>query len=398
MADKTAVTLSSNGDYWQAFFYDTMGRRKARSLGSKDEISRRQALVLCERLAVELHSQPQRADLGRAPTMSEWVTNFFALKPDLGRKARRAYRIAADKFIAFVGDNTRIDRVTASVAADWVTLLSTPVTTEKDGVKREKTLAPATIAHYSRHIRCIFNEAVHQSILLSNPFARVRTQPRKVERSWHYVSREQFTRILGACRNDGWRCFLALQRLGALRKGESLDAEWRMVDWKRRLITLPESITKTGQERLIPLDPELYDLLRTVHATRPRTDVLIVPEGEVDRASDSNQHSRFRTVLKKAEVPPWEDLFQTLRRNAVQDLREALKDPWAVTAIAGHSEEVERKYYLGHVRQADLDRVTRQGSSADIQTVIDRWASVPEQTRNEIVRIALGANPPKQSR
>lgn len=31
--------------------------------------------------------------------------------------------------------------------------------------------------------------------------------------------------------------------------------------------------------------------------------------------------------------------------SAVQDLRHALKgDPWAVTTIAGHSEEVERKF------------------------------------------------------
>lgn len=396
MADKTAVTLSSNGGYWQAFFYDTMGRRKARSLGPKDEISRRQALVLCERLAVELHSQPQRADLGRAPTMSEWVTNFFALKPDLGKKARRAYRIAADRFIAFVGDNTRIDRVTASVAAEWVTILSTPVVTERNGVKKVKTLAPATIANYSRHIRCLFNEAVHQGILLANPFARIRTQPRKVERSWHYVTREQFTCILGACRNDGWRCFLALQRLGALRKGESLEAEWRMIDWKRRVLTLPESVTKTGQERLIPLDPQLHDLLQTVHAARPKADILIVPTNEVDRASDSNQNSRFRALLKKAGIAPWEDLFQTLRRNAVQDLRDALKDPWAVTAIAGHSEEVERKYYLGHVRQTDLDRVTGQGSSSGLQTVIERWASLTETTKKEIIRLTMGSETPSK--
>ncbi len=392
MADKTAVTLASNGGYWQAFFYDTMGRRKARSLGAKDEISRRQALVLCERLAVELHAQPHRADMSKAPAMSDWLKSFFALKPDLGAKARRAYRIAANKFMEFVGNNTRIDRVTASVAAEWVTLLSTPVVTEKDGVKCEKTLAPATIAHYSRHVRCLFNEAVHQGILLTNPFARVRTQPRKIERSWHYVNRELFTRVLGACRNDGWRCFLALQRLGALRKGESLEAEWRMIDWERRLLTLPESVTKTGQERMVPLDPELYDLLKTVHASRPRTDVLIVPETEVDRASDSNQHSRFRAVLKKAGVAVWEDLFQTLRRNAVQDLREALKDPWAVTAIAGHSEEVERKYYLGHVRQADLDRITGTGGDDPrARELMQLWAKLKTEQRSKLLALLRAA-------
>lgn len=391
MAEKTVVTLASNGGYWQAFFYDSMGRRKARSLGPKSAIGRRQALVMCEWIAVELHAQPQRADLGRAPTLSEWLKSFFALKPDLGPKARRAYRIAAEKLIEFAGANTRIDRITAAVAADWVTRLSTPVVSEKDGVKKEKSLAPATIAHYSRHVRCLFNEAVHQGILIANPFARVRTQPRKIERSWHYVNRELFTRILTACRNDGWRCFIALQRLGALRKGESLESEWRMIDWERRSLTLPESITKTGQERLIPLDPELYDVLKAAHAKRPRTDVLIVPESEVDRGSDSNQHSRFRTVLKKAGVVPWEDLFQTLRRNAVQDLREALKDPWAVTAIAGHSEEVERKYYLGHVRQTDLDRITGVGGDKQTAELTALWTKLTPEQRSKLLALLRAA-------
>jgi hypothetical protein len=117
----------------------------------------------------------------------------------------------------------------------------------------------------------------------------------------------------------------------------------------------------------------------------------------VDRRSDSNQHSRFRTVLKKAGVLPWEDLFQTLRRNAVQDLREALKDPWAVTAIAGHSEEVERKYYLGRVRQADIERITGAAKDAELDLVLARWKSLSRETRERILSLVrtpdAGASP-----
>jgi len=108
-------------------------------------------------------------------------------------------------------------------------------------------------------------------------------------------------------------------------------------------------------------------------------------DGRGDRTSDSNQHSRFRTVLKKAGIAPWEDLFQTLRRNAVQDLREALKDPWAVTAIAGHSEEVERKYYLGRVRQADLDRITGIGVDRELQRVTECWAKLPRNVKDVVL-------------
>lgn len=387
MAEKTAVTLASNGEYWQAFFYDSMGRRKARSLGSKSQISRRQALVLCERVAVELRSQPQRADMGRPPSLHDWIDQFMALKPDLGSKARRSYRGAAERFADFAGAQTRLDRITSAIAAEWVTVLASPG--GRDGKNREDAtmLAPATVAHYCRHVRCMFNEAVHHGILITNPFARVRTQPRKIERCWHYVDRATFSQVLEHCRNDGWRCFIALQRLGALRKGESLAVEWRMIDWNRRILTLPESVTKTGQERMVPLEPTLFALLDAVRRSRKLDFGPIVPLDEVDRRSDSNQHSRFRTVLKRAGVTPWEDLFQTLRRNAVQDLRETLKDPWAVTAIAGHSEEVERKYYLGHVRPSDIDQITGKGRDADLDAVTASWPTLSRSAKDAILLI-----------
>ena len=39
MATTSTVTLSSNGKYWQAFYYDSMGKRRAKSLGPKSRIS-----------------------------------------------------------------------------------------------------------------------------------------------------------------------------------------------------------------------------------------------------------------------------------------------------------------------------------------------------------------------
>lgn len=88
----------------------------------------------------------------------------------------------------------------------------------------------------------------------------------------------------------------------------------------------------------------------------------------------------------------WEDLFQTLRRNAVQDLREALKDPWAVTAIAGHSEEVERKYYLGHVRQADLDRITGTGGDdPQARELMQLWGKLKTEQRSKLLALLRAA-------
>jgi len=386
MAEKPKVKLSSNGDYWQACYYDSLGRRRARSLGPKSEISRRQALVLCERLAIELITQPLKADVGRAPSMAEWIETFITLKPDLGDRAQQSYRKAADKFMDFIGTTTRIDRITAIVAAEWFASLSAPRTVKVGQKQVERVLSASTVAHYCRHVRCILNEAVHQGVLPVNPFARIRTQPKKIDRGWVYVNREVFASVLAACRNDGWRCFIALQRFAALRKGEALEARWFMIDWQQRTLTLPESMTKTNQERMVPLDPVLFDLLKACRHDRCDTD-FIVPGNQVDRRSGSNQHSRLRVALKKAGVQPWEDLFQTLRRNAVQEFRDKLKDPWAVTSIAGHSEEVQRKYYLGRVRQTDMDRITGASKDDGLERIVERWKSLPQEAKDAILAI-----------
>lgn len=400
MAKQRSVSLSSNGKYWLARYYDSLGRRKGKVLGAKANLSRRQALVLCERLAVELHNTPAKGDLSKAPTLAQWLTMFLALKPDLGDRGRRAYTIACDRLAAFVGEHTRIDRITPAIAAEWVAKLASttvPPPKQADPAAEPKYLSPATVANYSRHVRCLFNEAVHQGILATNPFARIRTQPKRIERKWHYVDRKCFARILDACPTDGWRCFLALQRLGGLRKGESLAVTWGMVDLDRRVLVLPETITKTGQERTVPLEPTLAELLSHAKAGLRQGGDPIVPKGDLDRSSDSNQHSRFRTILKNAGIDPWEDLFQTLRRNAIQDLRETLKDPWAVTAIAGHSEEVQRKYYLGRIRQSDLDRITGADGETETRALMELWTKLAANQRGRLVAILRAAMEPAQT-
>ncbi len=384
MAKQHPITLASNGAYWQARYYDALGRRRGKVLGAKAALSRRQAQVLCERMAVELQLQPGKAELGQAPTLAVWIERFMASKPDLGAQAKRAYKLAAEKFKAFAGAATRIDRITPAAAGEFVQTLTLPA---KDG----KVLSPASIANYARHLRCLFNEAVHQRVLLTNPFARIRTQPKAFARHWHYVPRSVLTTILSHCPNHGWRSFLALQRIGALRKGEALQVTWAMVDWARRVLTLPGCIVKTGKERHVPLDPELHDVLKDAYPGPSAIETLIVPKEDVDRSSDSNQHKRLRTILKRAGVEPWEDLFQTLRRNAVQDLRQTLKDGWVVTSIAGHSEAVQRDYYLGHIRQDDIDRVTGQDSrTVEVQIADALHGLSPQEQARLLAQVMLG--------
>ena len=71
MMVNTTVTLSSNGKYWQAFYYDVTGKRRAKSLGAKSKLSKRKAKVLCDRLAADLQVNPGKGVSGLAPPCPE---------------------------------------------------------------------------------------------------------------------------------------------------------------------------------------------------------------------------------------------------------------------------------------------------------------------------------------
>lgn len=83
MPSRSTVTLASNGSYWQAFYYDSLGRRRAKSLGAKSTMSRRQAKVACDRLAAEFHARPGRAGAEPAPRLGVFLAQYLKSRTDL---------------------------------------------------------------------------------------------------------------------------------------------------------------------------------------------------------------------------------------------------------------------------------------------------------------------------
>jgi integrase len=376
MYRETTVNLNSNGQYWQAVYRDRAGRRRVKSLGPKAKVSKRQARLLCTKLSNDLqHSDATAIKPGELPTLEQWVERFLGQKANLSKSAESSYRLAAKKLSVTIDPATRIDHITSTDAADWAATLA------------KQNLAAATVANYARHVRCIFNEAVHQELLLRNPFQRLRTQPRNIERDWHYVDRKTFSRILRTAPNPGWRSFLALQRLGCLRVSEALAVEWGMIEWEHRTLALPSRLTKTGKPRVVPLETELHSILKQAsQCGEMKPHELIVSREHVVRCNRSNRHKILRAILRRLNIEPWEDLFQTLRRNGIQDLRALLKDPWAVTEIAGNSEAVQRKYYLGNLREEDVAKVTGRVYDRSLEAITSAWPSLSRRNKAKLLR------------
>ena len=85
--------------------------------------------------------------------------------------------------------------------------------------------------------------------------------------------------------------YLSICAFAGLRSAEAKSLSWRHIDLKRNLITVSENISKTGEERKIPIQPNLSAWL----APQAQLTGFILPREHSQRIDD---------LLKAAKLAP----------------------------------------------------------------------------------------------
>ena len=343
------VTLQKNGDYWQGRWRDARGRQQGKSLGSITNVSRRAAKVKVRQLEADLDSG--RIVQGRAPTLHEHCERFLANKTDLAKGTVGLYRVTIRYLMAYFGEDCRIDKITRADASDWRAALARGELAYVNQ-RRHGTPCETTVCRSVRDAKAIFGAAADEDLLVFNPFSRLKSTAPPPDKTWHYVDRSTLRELLDACPNDGWRLLLALCRLAGLRRGEALRLRWSEVDLKTRRLTVQNPggyRTSKKRTRVLPIDPELYELLRVIRVRRDDGGPMIGGIGV------SNVWRDFQMITKRAGVEPWSRWCHTLRKNCETDW--ANEFPIHVVAEwLGNSPEVAMRHYVraedAHYREA----------------------------------------------
>ena len=130
----------------------------------------------------------------------------------------------------------------------------------------------------------------------------------------------------------------------AMRRGELAGMTWDMVDLKKRTVTLPETKTKNGQKRIVPLSSVAVTILKERLNTR-RID------GKVWNIGLDTISQDFARACHKANIS---DLhFHDLRHEATSRLFEKGFDTMEVRTITGHKTLQMLARYT-HLRAEDL--------------------------------------------
>ena len=326
----TTVTLSSNGKYWQAFYYDVTGKRRAKGLGAKSKLSKRKAKVLCDRLAADLQVNPGIISGGPAPKLFAFLDRYLASRTEIRKSTRSLYQQTIYYLKDFF-DDIRVDHITRLMAGDFRTYLARQKC-------RDESISEQTVRKHIRNCKTIFASAVAEDILLLNPFSRQKSAPLQPDKDWYYLSIKDFEKILDACANKGWQAFLGLCRLAGLRRSEAWSLTWERIDWAEHRITV--LATKTKKKRIVPIEPRLYEiLLATYDNAEEGTDRVCQAVGR------NNLRRTFHALCRRVGLEPWGKWCHTLRKNAETDLAQ-LFPQYVVSYWIGHSIEVSEKHYL----------------------------------------------------
>jgi integrase len=142
--------------------------------------------------------------------------------------------------------------------------------------------------------------------------------------------------------------YLSICAFAGLRSAEAKSLSWQQVDLKRKLITVPEQISKTGEERKIPVQPNLAAWL----APGAQETGFILPR---------EHHQQVDHLLKSAKVAaglwPWSPRFQNaLRKSFCSYHYEMFGSADRTAEYAGHNIRTLIKTYRHAVAHEEAEK------------------------------------------
>ena len=285
------------------------------------------------------------------PTVGAFVENYVTLRTDVKGGTATFYGHTKRNLIAFFGADKRLAEITAGDADEFRLWLLKP----KDAGGQE--LSEATTKRRCGMASQFFRAAVRKEFIDRNPFEGTGGVVKSNKARQYFVPYADAMKIIEACPDNEWRLIVALSRFGGLRTpSEHYGLRWDGIDWDRGRMLVRSPKTEHhegGDERWVPIFPEI----------RPYLDRAWVEWQELESGSQfvlakyrnqANLRTRFKKIITRAGLIPWQKLFQNLRSTRQTEL--AAKYPLhVVCAWLGNKAAVAAEHYL-QTTEADFAR------------------------------------------
>lgn len=352
--------LTKNAGFWLAAWRDSAGRRRFHSLGARTgekKIGLREAERRLSDFATEHAKNPGSRDVGRAPSLADFIEHYFTARTDIDDSTVLLHRTTADRLCAYLDGGIRLDSVTRIKAAGFRQYLEkwTYTRTQVKGAK-VYTLSDASIRKHLAIAKLMFQWATAHDIIKFNPFDRVKLGAAPAQENWEIVPMETLAKIHEACPSVAWRLAFSLARRAGLRSNEIRRAEWTWVDWKSQHIHIRRKGTRDttkSRSRSVPMSPELQAELQAAYDAAPEGATLICPGIGADQPTVSHWADK---ILADAGLR-WSKPLHTLRKSLESDWL-AIHPVYDVADWLGHDPSVSKRHYH-QTKKESADRVTK---------------------------------------
>jgi integrase len=334
-------TKKDTYEYWYVRWFGTDGKYHGKSIGRVDRMSRRQAEKIRQQKVIELMEHPGRRNVSRAFRLSEYIQLYFnSRKTELASGTIVLHQMTTRYLLGFFGENRRIDQISRTDARAFKAALANGDLMHIS--KKPRDLGPATVDIHIRNCNTMFNRAVDDDIIIYNPFDRLSSAV-KVERDWHYVTREEYEKMMRFAPMK-FRLLISLCRLAGLRRGEALNLRWYDIDWEHnrvRIIAKEEWLPKDREKRIVPVCPELQSILLGAYDEAEAGSSKVIKKVVVKNIWRDTQ-----VLFCKAGVVPYSRPYHSLRKSCARDWAERYP-AHVVKEWMGHSSfDTTDKYYL----------------------------------------------------
>jgi integrase len=266
------------------------------------------------RQVVECRNFPSQS--GKYVKLSEMARHYMEKHAKVNKRSWKDDAAHIQRFLTFFGDRP-LNQVT-------------PQRIEEYKASRKNYVKDATINRELACLKSIFSKAVLWGYAGDNPvkkvkFFREELKPVKV------LTSEERRRLLDCC--PAWlRPIVVAALKTGMRKGEIRNLRWADVDLTNNNIHVRR--TKSGKMRIVPIHPELYEVLKELRPRRNSEYVFIGERGQ-KLEEGSQLRTSFEAAVRKAELGTF--TFHDLRHNFASELVMKGADLRTVQEYLGHS-------------------------------------------------------------
>ena len=196
--------------------------------------------------------------------------------------------------------------------------------------ERIKIRAPATVNRELAFIKRVFNVAIDDGHVETNPARRVRLYKENNARV-RYLTDDELPHLRSAIGEEQW-LLVAFALNTGLRQGEQFGLRWDCVDSTTKLITIPRS--KSGETRRVPMNEATEGILARLRANSRGPFVFASETGTTALDAKNYMNRVFRPALRSAGIQNfrWHDLRHTFASRLVM----AGVDIRTVQELMGH--------------------------------------------------------------